>query len=90
MYVHSFQTKIDYVQGANFEDLEAKVQQHIGSSDAESGEGFDHHDDEKKEKDTNLNNSRFSISDAANSRCVLISFRSKLRTLYSNLFLKFQ
>lgn len=35
-----FQTKIDRLQGADLAGLEAKIQQHIGSGEADSGEDF--------------------------------------------------
>lgn len=67
MYVHSFQTKIDCVLGANLGDLEVKIQQYIGSGDAQPVECYSHKD-EKRGGDTDLNNSRYSTSDTANSR----------------------
>lgn len=34
------QTKIDRLQGADLASLEAKIQQHIGTGDADTGEDF--------------------------------------------------
>lgn len=39
--IHNFQTKIDRIQGADIQALEAKIQQHIGSAGGEeAGEDY--------------------------------------------------